>query len=111
MELNLPPDRSYYRTYLGVGRPTRVPTKPLEEQKGNKMGYALWCDQHGGPFSPKDPDMQEYSKKGKVGDNSYDVETFTLCGPCANGFQVGQPSATALEAKIEMAERDLGMRD
>lgn len=106
MPLNLPPDRMLH--YWSTLRPQATPPKQPEPE-GKKMGYALWCDQHGGPFSPKDPDMQEYSKKKRIGDTSYDDETFTLCGPCAGGFQVGKPTATALEAKIAAAEHDLGM--
>lgn len=107
MPLNLPPNKFISPPRSGIDR-LHNPPKP-EAPEGKKMGYALWCDQHGGPFSPKDPDMQEYSKKKRIGDTSYDDETFTLCGPCAGGFQVGKPTATALEAKIAAAEHDLGM--
>ena len=107
MDLNLPPNKFFSPPRSGTDR-LHNPPKP-KPKEGKKMGFALWCDQHGGPFSPKDPDMQEYSRRKRIGETTYDDETYTLCGPCANSFQVGAPAPSALEAKIAATEHALGM--
>lgn len=80
--------------------------------EGKAMSQALWCDDHDGPFSAKDPDQQSVTRTTRDADGNEVQETYTMCGTCSGVWALGvrrqrEQARTPLAAPIPHDEGPL----
>jgi hypothetical protein len=72
----------------------------LALSEGKAMSQALWCDDHDGPFSAKDPDQQTVTRTSRDADGNEITEQFTQCGGCAGLWKLSvEQKRTAIAPK------------